>query len=123
VLFFNLTVVIAHKRDWAVFALVLPFPPGIFWNPFWKKNEFPERNFSFQNGNLSVSVCHGAEEAEAQEPRTLSGVEDLNGGNQGAALGGGRLSRRRHSCAGAAPWDRVAVLPPQARARTRACDS
>ena len=28
----------------------------------------PERNFSFQNGNLSVSVCHGAEEAEAQEP-------------------------------------------------------
>jgi hypothetical protein len=65
----------------------------------------PERNFSFQNGNLSVSVCHGAEEAEAQEPRTLSGVEDLNGGNQGAALGGGRLCRRRHSCAGAAPWD------------------
>ncbi len=59
---------------------------------------------------------------KGKSPRNLSGVEDLNGGNQGRALGGSRLSRRRHSCAGAAPWDPVAV-PPQAGVRTRACDS
>jgi hypothetical protein len=82
----------------------------------------PERNFSFQNGSTSFPFATAGEQAKGQEPRNLSGVEDLNGGNQGRALGGSRLSRRRHSCAGAAPWDRVAV-PPQAGVRTRACDS
>ena len=68
-LFFNLTVVIAHKRDWAVFALVLPFPPGIFWIPFWKENELPERNFSFQNGSTSFRLPRREKKAEGQESR------------------------------------------------------
>jgi hypothetical protein len=41
----------------------------------------PERNFSFQNGNLSVSVCHGAEEAEAQEPRKTFGGRGFKWGS------------------------------------------
>jgi len=103
VLFFNLTVV------WAVFALVLPFPPGIFWNPFWKENELPERNFSFQNGSTSFRLPRREKRRKGKNPESLSGVEDLDGGNQGTALGGSRLSRSRHSFAGAAPWDRVAM--------------
>jgi len=81
----------------------------------------PGRNFSFQNGSNEFPFATAGEEAKGC-PESLAGVEDLNGGNQGRALGGSRLSRRRHSCAGAAPWDRLAV-PPQPGARTRACDS
>src|SRR5271157_1320448 len=40
---------------------------------------------------------------EAVGARARNAVEDLNGGHRREALGGGRLSRRRHSCAGGPP--------------------
>jgi len=73
VLFFNLTVVIAHKPDWAVFALVLPFPRGIFWIPFWKENELPERNFSFQNGSTSFRLLRRDKRRKGKSPEVFRG--------------------------------------------------
>src|SRR5271157_4642530 len=43
---------------------------------------------------------------EAVGARARNAVEDLNGGNRREALGGGRLSRRRHSCTEGRPWVR-----------------
>ncbi len=45
-------------------------------------------------------------EAAGARARKLSGVEDVNGGHRRAALGVGRLSRRRHSCTEGRPWVR-----------------
>jgi hypothetical protein len=47
----------------------------------------PERNFSFQNGSTSFPFATAGEQAKGQEPRNLSGVEDLNGGNRPASPG------------------------------------
>src|SRR5271166_412509 len=43
---------------------------------------------------------------EAVGARARNAVEDLNGGHRREALGGGRLSRRRHSCTEGRPWVR-----------------
>src|SRR5271165_6230014 len=43
---------------------------------------------------------------EAVGARARNAVEDLNGGHRREALGGGRLSRRRHSCPEGRPWVR-----------------
>ena len=74
-MFFNLTVVIAHKRDWAVFALVLPFPPGIFWIPFWKENELPRAQFFFPKRKHEFSFATAGEEGgRARVPKAFRGL-------------------------------------------------
>ena len=94
-LFFNLTVVIAHKRDWAVFALILPSLQESFGFRFGRKMSSQNPIF-LSKTEARVSVCHGGRRRrKGKSPESLSGVEDLNGGNQGTALGGSRLSRRR----------------------------
>jgi hypothetical protein len=54
-----------------VFALVLPFPPGFFWIPFWRENEPQERNFSFQNGSTGFPFATAGEEAKGQPRQSL----------------------------------------------------
>src|SRR5208283_4450557 len=50
--------------------------------------------------------------------RARNAVEDLNGGHRRAALGVGRLSRRRHSCPEGRPWVRNGSGVSQTRYRS-----
>src|ERR1700724_278281 len=85
-------------------AFVLLFSPGIFWIPFWRE-KVSEAQFFFPKRKRELTFEHGAKRRRSKSPE--QGVEDLSGGDRREALGGICLSRRRYSCAGAAPWDKT----------------
>src|SRR5271166_2588844 len=69
--------------------------------------------FGFRTEKYGVPYFLTESEAIACDPRkeavgarARNAVEDLNGGHRREALGGGRLSRRRHSCTEGRPWVR-----------------
>src|SRR5258708_31182307 len=83
-------------------AFVLLFSPGIFWIPFWREKMSLGAIFVSKT-ETQLTFEHGAKRRRSKSPE--QGVEDLSGGHRREALGGICLSRRRYSCAGAAPWD------------------
>src|SRR5258708_30797978 len=84
-------------------AFVLLFSPGIFWIPFWREKLVLGAIFVSKT-ETQLTFEHGAKRRRSKSPE--QGVEDLSGGHRREALGGICLSRRRYSCAGAAPWDK-----------------
>ena len=85
-------------------AFVLPFSPENLLDSVLERKSERGAIFLSKTETRVAVFQHGAKRPSAQEPR-LSGVEDLNGGNRRVASGGICLSRRRYSCARAAPWD------------------
>ena len=67
-----------------------------------RKSEL-KAQFFFPKRKRELTFEHGAKRRRSKSPE--QGVEDLSGGHRREALGGICLSRRRYSCARAAPWD------------------
>jgi hypothetical protein len=83
-------------------AFVLPFSPENLLDSVLERKS--KRGAIFlSKTETQLTFEHGAKRRRSKSPE--QGVEDLNGGHRREALGGICLSRRRYSCAGAAPWD------------------